>query len=133
MRDLETIRLAIEAAATGHLVFSTLHTSSAAKTVDRVIEVFPEGEQAQIRSTLADSLRAIVSQALFKRIDIKRAALRPWRSSLPPMPCGPDPRRQDPSDPLRHADRQEIRHADSRRRHRRSSAGRQDQRRKRPT
>ena len=71
MRDLETIRLAIEAADTGHLVFSTLHTSSAAKTVDRVIEVFPEGEQAQIRSTLADSLRAILSQALFKRIDVK--------------------------------------------------------------
>lgn len=71
MRDLETIRLACEAAATGHLVFSTVHTSSAAKTVDRIIEVFPEGEQAQIRSTLADVLRAVVSQALFKRIDIK--------------------------------------------------------------
>ena len=71
MRDLETIRLAIEAANTGHLVFSTLHTSSAPKTVDRVIEVFPEGEQAQIRSTLADSLRAVLSQALFKRIDVK--------------------------------------------------------------
>lgn len=71
MRDLETIRLAIEAAATGHLVFSTLHTTSAAKTVDRIIEVFPTGEQPQIRSTLADGLRAVVSQALFKRIDIK--------------------------------------------------------------
>ncbi|ABK17382.1 type IV pilus twitching motility protein PilT [Syntrophobacter fumaroxidans] len=71
MRDLETIRLAIEAAATGHLVFSTLHTTSAWKTVDRIIEVFPTGEQAQIRSTLADGIRAVVSQALFKRIDIK--------------------------------------------------------------
>jgi len=71
MRDLETIRLAVEAAATGHLVFSTLHTSSAAKTVDRIIEVFPTGEQAQIRSTLADGLRAVVSQALFRRVDIK--------------------------------------------------------------
>jgi twitching motility protein PilT len=71
MRDLETIRLAIEAAATGHLVFSTLHTTSAAKTVDRIIEVFPTGEQAQIRSTLADGIRAVVSQALFKRIDVK--------------------------------------------------------------
>lgn len=71
MRDLETIRLAIEAAATGHLVFSTMHTSSAAKTVDRAIEVFPTGEQAQIRSTLADGLRAVVSQALFRRVDIK--------------------------------------------------------------
>ncbi|MCE5244787.1 MAG: type IV pilus twitching motility protein PilT [Desulfobacteraceae bacterium] len=71
MRDLETIRLAVEAAATGHLVFSTLHTNSAAKTVDRIIEVFPTGEQPQIRSTLADGLRAVVSQALFKRIDVK--------------------------------------------------------------
>jgi twitching motility protein PilT len=71
MRDLETIRLAIEAAATGHLVFSTLHTTSASKTVDRIIEVFPTGEQAQIRSTVADGIRAVVSQALFKRIDIK--------------------------------------------------------------
>jgi twitching motility protein PilT len=71
MRDLETMRLAMEAAATGHLVFSTLHTQSAAKTIDRIIEVFPVGEQAQIRSTLADSIRAVVSQALFKRTDIK--------------------------------------------------------------
>ena len=71
MRDLETIRLAIEAAATGHLVFSTLHTQSASKTIDRIIEVFPVGEQAQVRSTLADGIRAVVSQALFKRIDMK--------------------------------------------------------------
>jgi twitching motility protein PilT len=71
MRDLETISLAIEAASTGHLVFGTLHTSSAAKTVDRVIEVFPAGEQAQIRSTLSDGLRAVISQTLFKRIDKK--------------------------------------------------------------
>jgi twitching motility protein PilT len=69
MRDIETISLAIEAASTGHLVFGTLHTSSAAKTVDRVIEVFPSNEQAQIRSTLADGLRAVVAQVLFKRID----------------------------------------------------------------
>ncbi len=71
MRDLETISLAIEAASTGHLVFGTLHTSSAAKTVDRVIEVFPASEQAQIRSTLSDGIRAIVAQVLFKRIDQK--------------------------------------------------------------
>lgn len=71
MRDLETISLAVEAASTGHLVFATLHTTSAAKTVDRVIEVFPEAEQLQIRSTLADSLRAVISQVIFKRIDIK--------------------------------------------------------------
>jgi len=71
MRDLETISLAIEAASTGHLVFSTLHTTSAAKSVDRIIEVFPANEQAQIRSTLADGLRAVIAQVLFKRIDIK--------------------------------------------------------------
>ncbi|ACN13613.1 PilT1 [Desulforapulum autotrophicum HRM2] len=71
LRDLETISLAIEAASTGHLVFGTLHTSSAAKTVDRVIEVFPATQQAQIRSTLADGIRAVVAQTLFKRIDKK--------------------------------------------------------------
>ena len=71
MRDLETISLAIEAASTGHLVFSTLHTTSAHKTVDRVIEVFPAEQQQQIRSTLADGLRAVVAQVLFKRIDKK--------------------------------------------------------------
>ncbi len=71
LRDLETTALAIEASSTGHLVFGTLHTSSAAKTVDRIIEMFPASEQAQIRSTLADGLRAIVAQTLFKRVDIK--------------------------------------------------------------
>jgi len=71
MRDLETIALAVEAASTGHLVFGTLHTTSAPKTVDRVIEVFPASEQAQIRSTLADGIRAIIAQVLFKRIDVK--------------------------------------------------------------
>ena len=71
MRDLETISLAIEAASTGHLVFATLHTTSAAKTVDRIIEVFPSHQQPQIRSTLADGIRAIIAQVLFKRIDRK--------------------------------------------------------------
>ncbi len=71
MRDLETISLAVEAASTGHLVFSTLHTSSAYKTVDRVIEVFPSQEQPLIRSTLADGIRAVIAQTLFKRIDRK--------------------------------------------------------------
>lgn len=69
MRDVETIRLAIEAASTGHLVFGTLHTNNAAKTVDRLIEVFPADEQPQIRSTLADSLKAVIAQTLFKTID----------------------------------------------------------------
>ena len=69
MRDLETISLAIEAAATGHLVFATLHTMSAAKTVDRIIEVFPVNQQQQIRNSLADGIRAVISQTLFKRRD----------------------------------------------------------------
>jgi twitching motility protein PilT len=71
MRDLETIRLAVEAAATGHLVFGTLHTTNAAKTVDRIIEVFPPEEQNQIRNTLSTSLRCVVAQNLFKRCDVK--------------------------------------------------------------
>jgi len=69
MRDLETISLAVEAASTGHLVFGTLHTTSASKTIDRIIEVFPASEQMQIRSTLADGIRAIIGQVLFRRID----------------------------------------------------------------
>lgn len=69
MRDLETIQLAMTAAETGHLVFGTLHTNSAAKTVDRIIDVFPEAQQAQIRVMLAESLRGVVAQTLFPRID----------------------------------------------------------------
>ncbi|WP_456324344.1 type IV pilus twitching motility protein PilT [Desulfonauticus submarinus] len=69
MRDLETISLALEAAETGHLVLATLHTISASKTIDRVIEVFPGDTQPQIRSSLSESLRAIISQTLFKRVD----------------------------------------------------------------
>ncbi|WP_136799185.1 MULTISPECIES: type IV pilus twitching motility protein PilT [Desulfosediminicola] len=71
MRDLETISLAMEAAMTGHLVFGTLHTINAMKTVDRIIEIFPAEQQGQVRSTLADALRAVVSQTLFKRTDVK--------------------------------------------------------------
>jgi len=71
MRDLETISLALEAASTGHLVFGTLHTQSAAKTVDRIVDVFPHEQQEQIRSTLADSLQAVVAQTLLKRRDTK--------------------------------------------------------------
>ncbi len=69
MRDLETISLAMEAAATGHLVFGTLHTQSATKTVDRIINVFPAEEQAQVRTTLSEALKAVVAQALLKRVD----------------------------------------------------------------
>jgi twitching motility protein PilT len=71
MRDLETIELAISAAATGHLVFATLHTQSAAKSVDRVIDVFPADQQNKIRQTLSEALRGIVAQTLFKRTDKK--------------------------------------------------------------
>jgi len=71
MRDLETIALAMEASMTGHLVFGTLHTLNAMKTVDRVIEIFPANQQGQVRSTLADALKAVVSQTLMKRIDTK--------------------------------------------------------------
>jgi twitching motility protein PilT len=71
MRDLETIELAITAAATGHLVFGTLHTPSAAKTVDRIIDVFPAEQQNKIRATLSEALKGIVAQNLFKRVDKK--------------------------------------------------------------
>ncbi|MBK7464811.1 MAG: type IV pilus twitching motility protein PilT [Betaproteobacteria bacterium] len=66
MRDLETIRLALTAAETGHLVFGTLHTSSAAKTVDRIVDVFPAAEKEMVRSMLSESLRAVISQTLLK-------------------------------------------------------------------
>src|ERR1700689_5077465 len=71
LRDLETIELALTAASTGHLVFGTLHTASAAKTVDRIIDVFPGDQQTKIRQTLSESLKGIVAQTLFKRSDKK--------------------------------------------------------------
>lgn len=71
MRDLETISLALTAAETGHLVFATLHTSSAPDTIDRVIDVFPAGQQNQVRSMFSASLKAVISQGLFKRRDGK--------------------------------------------------------------
>jgi twitching motility protein PilT len=67
LRDLETIRLALTAAETGHLVFGTLHTTSAAKTIDRVIDVFPAAEKDMVRSMLSESLQAVISQALLKK------------------------------------------------------------------
>jgi twitching motility protein PilT len=69
MRDLETISLAIEAAATGHLVFGTLHTPSASKTIDRIIDVFPAGQQNQIRTTLSEAIKGVIAQNLFTRVD----------------------------------------------------------------
>ncbi|TDJ35173.1 MAG: type IV pilus twitching motility protein PilT [Gammaproteobacteria bacterium] len=74
MRDLETIRLAMTAAETGHLVFATLHTNSAPKTIDRVIDVFPAGEKDMVRSMLAESIRAVIAQTLLKKIGGGRTA-----------------------------------------------------------
>ncbi|RFA31200.1 twitching motility protein PilT [Alkalilimnicola ehrlichii] len=74
MRDIETIRLALTAAETGHLVFATLHTSSAAKTIDRIIDVFPAAEKDMVRSMLSESLRAVISQTLMKKIGGGRIA-----------------------------------------------------------
>ena len=74
MRDLETIRLALSAAETGHLVFGTLHTSSAAKTIDRIVDVFPAAEKSMVRSMLSESLKAVISQTLLKKIGGGRVA-----------------------------------------------------------
>ena len=74
MRDLETIRLAMTAAETGHLVFGTLHTTSAPKTIDRIIDVFPAEEKSMVRSMLSESLRAVISQCLIKKVGGGRVA-----------------------------------------------------------
>lgn len=74
LRDLETIRLALTAAETGHLVFGTLHTSSAAKTIDRVVDVFPAAEKSMVRSMLSESLQGVISQTLLKKIGGGRVA-----------------------------------------------------------
>ncbi|WP_372876381.1 type IV pilus twitching motility protein PilT [Pseudomonas sp.] len=74
MRDLETIRLALTAAETGHLVFGTLHTTSAAKTIDRVVDVFPAEEKSMVRSMLSESLQAVISQTLLKKVGGGRVA-----------------------------------------------------------
>ena len=74
MRDLETLRLALSAAETGHLVFGTLHTSSAAKTIDRIVDVFPAAEKSMVRSMLSESLKAVIAQTLLKKIGGGRIA-----------------------------------------------------------
>lgn len=74
MRDLETIRLALSGAETGHLVFGTLHTSSAAKTIDRIVDVFPAAEKDMVRAMLSESLRAVISQTLLKKVGGGRVA-----------------------------------------------------------
>jgi twitching motility protein PilT len=74
LRDLETIRLALTAAETGHLVFGTLHTTSAAKTIDRIVDVFPAAEKGMVRSMLSESLQAVISQTLLKKVGGGRVA-----------------------------------------------------------
>ena len=83
LRDLETIRLAISAAETGHLVFGTLHTNSAPKTIDRLIDVFPAAEKSMIRSMLSESLRAVISQTLLKKVGGGRVAAHEIMIGIP--------------------------------------------------
>ena len=83
MRDLETIRLALTAAETGHLVFGTLHTTSAAKTIDRVVDVFPAEEKAMVRSMLSESLQSVISQTLIKKIGGGRVAAHEIMLGIP--------------------------------------------------
>jgi twitching motility protein PilT len=83
MRDLETIRLALEAAETGHMVFGTLHTSSAAKTIDRIIDVFPAAEKDMVRSMLSESLRAVICQTLMKKVGGGRIAAHEIMIGIP--------------------------------------------------
>src|SRR5207302_3472655 len=83
MRDLETIAIAIETAETGHLVFGTLHTTTASSTVDRIIDQFPADRQAQIRVMLSDSLKGVISQTLCKKIGGGRVAAREILLSIP--------------------------------------------------
>lgn len=83
LRDLETIRLAISAAETGHLVFGTLHTNSAPKTIDRIIDVFPAAEKGMVRSMLSESLRAVISQTLLKKIGGGRVAAHEIMVGIP--------------------------------------------------
>ena len=83
MRDLETIRLALEAAETGHMVFGTLHTSSAAKTIDRIVDVFPAAEKDMVRSMLSESLRSVISQTLLKKVGGGRVAAHEIMIGMP--------------------------------------------------
>ena len=83
LRDLETIRLAMTAAETGHLVFGTLHTTSAPKTIDRIIDVFPGEEKDMVRSMLSESLRAVISQTLLKKVGGGRIAAHEIMVGLP--------------------------------------------------
>ncbi len=113
LRDLETIRLALSAAETGHLVFGTLHTSSAAKTIDRIVDVFPADEKEMVRAMLSESLQAVISQTLLKTKDGSgpRGGARDHGGHAgDPQP---DPRSEDRADVLGDPDRQQRRHADA--------------------
>ncbi len=110
MRDLETMAIAIETAETGHLVFGTLHTTSAASTVDRIIDQFPADRQGQIRVMLAESLKGVISQLLVQE-DRRRARAGHGGADRDARRFQPDPRGQDLPDPLDDADGQEVRHA----------------------
>jgi energy-coupling factor transporter ATP-binding protein EcfA2 len=113
MRDLETIRLAMSGAETGHLVFGTLHTSSAAKTIDRIIDVFPAAEKEMIRAMLSESLKAVISQTLCKTMDGGgRVAAHEIMVGTPGHPQ-PDPRGQGGADVFSDPDRPAVRHADA--------------------
>ncbi len=113
MRDLETIRLALTAAETGHLVFGTLHTSSAAKTIDRIVDVFPAAEKDMVRAMLSESRASgdLPDAHEARRRRPRRGARDHDRHARHPQP---DPRRQDRADVLRHPDRPGTGHADPR-------------------
>ena len=109
LRDLETVAIAIETAETGHLVFGTLHTTTAASTVDRVIDQFPSDRQAQIRIMLSESLRGVIAQTLCRKIGGGRvAALEVLIATRRRQQ--PDPRGQDVPDSVDDAGRQGGRH-----------------------
>ena len=88
LRDLETIRLALTGAETGHLVFGTLHTSSAAKTFDRSVDVFPAAEKETVRAMLSESLRAVISQTLLKKVGGGRIAAHEIMIGTPAIQSG---------------------------------------------
>jgi twitching motility protein PilT len=110
MRDLETIQLALTAAETGHLVFGTLHTSSAPKTIDRIIDAFPPAQQAQIRTQLSEALEAVLTQTLLKKS--RRTCRRPGNHGCDYGRPESHPRRKAAPDSGDHAGQPEGRHAD---------------------
>ena len=114
LRDLETVSTAITAAETGHLVLATLHTQSAAQTIDRVIDIFPPHQQQEIRAQLSTALQGIVTQALVPRRGRHRPHGRLRGHVRHPGDPQPDPRGQEPPDPVVHAVLRRRRHADLR-------------------